>query len=309
MTLRHLRIYLEVYRCGSITQAAKKLYISQPSVSQVIQELESHYGLHLFDRISRRMQPTEEGRRFYDYAYHIIALFDELEEGAQHWEASGRLRIGCSVTIGTHFLPGLLLRFRRMYPELTITAQIRNSTQLEELVYQGKLDLALVEGLQSNPHLTHIPLSTDKLVVIAPPGHPLADRDRVEVSELAGQPFVLRETGSAGRDIFDGLMASHGFVVEPLIESISTEAVLVAVASGLGLSVLPEMMVRQALQRGRVCRLQVGELELERQFSLIHHKNKYLTAPAQAFAALCQAMFARRALPAHADETEDKREK
>jgi DNA-binding transcriptional LysR family regulator len=100
MTIRHLRILVAVCECGSITTAAEKLYMTQPAVSLAIKELEEHYGVKLFDRLTRRIQITEDGRRMLDYAIHVVALFDEMEQAMKNPDAAGEIKIGSSLTIG-----------------------------------------------------------------------------------------------------------------------------------------------------------------------------------------------------------------
>ena len=104
MTLRHMKILVEVYRQNSVTKAAQALHLSQPSVSLALRELEDYYGVTLFERVGRRISPTECGREFYGYAVHVVSLMDELETRMRNWDAIGTVRIGATVTIGTYLL-------------------------------------------------------------------------------------------------------------------------------------------------------------------------------------------------------------
>ena len=106
MTLRHLRIFVTVCETGSMTAAAQILYIAQPAISLAVSEMEEHYKVRLFDRISRRLYLTDSGRQALEYARHIIALFDEMEQGVRGGQAAKELRIGTSITIGSCLLPG-----------------------------------------------------------------------------------------------------------------------------------------------------------------------------------------------------------
>ena len=118
MTLRHMKIFVSVYQNNGITRASEELHLAQPSVSLAIRELEDYYGIRLFDRISRRLYVTEQGRMFYDYALHIVSLFDEMELGIRNWEHMGTLRIGSSITIGNFLLPGLVKKFTTTHPKM-----------------------------------------------------------------------------------------------------------------------------------------------------------------------------------------------
>lgn len=105
MTLRHLRIFVAVCETGSMTAAASQLFIAQPSISLAVSEMEEYYGVKLFDRISRKLYLTENGRRALQYARHIIDLLDEMEQGVKDLDTVGQLRVGTSITIGTYLLP------------------------------------------------------------------------------------------------------------------------------------------------------------------------------------------------------------
>ena len=137
MTLRHLRIFVTVYQELSMTKASKKLHLAQPSVSLAVKELEQYYGICLFDRISRRLYPTQEGEMLYDYALHIVSLFDEMEENISDKGKSGIIRAGASVTIGNFLMPGLVARFTAEYPEVRVQVTVNNSEFLETAVNQN----------------------------------------------------------------------------------------------------------------------------------------------------------------------------
>ena len=118
-----MKIFSAVYRTGSVTKAAQELHLAQPSLSVAIRELESYYGVCLFERIGRRMHPTQSGETLYGYASHIVALFDDMEKQMRNWDSLGVLRVGASITIGTYILPALLHEYQMQTPELRIEAQ------------------------------------------------------------------------------------------------------------------------------------------------------------------------------------------
>lgn len=124
MTLRHLRIFVTVCETGSMTAAAQILYIAQPAISLAVSEMEEHYKVRLFDRISRRLYLTDSGRQALEYARHIIALFDEMEQGVGGGQAAKELRIGTSITIGSCLLPGYIRELKERFPSLTVQAAV-----------------------------------------------------------------------------------------------------------------------------------------------------------------------------------------
>ena len=169
MTLRHMKILVEVYRQNSVTKAAQALHLSQPSVSLALRELEDYYGVTLFERVGRRISPTECGREFYGYAVHVVSLMDELETRMRNWDAIGTVRIGATVTIGTYLLPELVRQYQAEFPALHVDVQVCRASQVEQLVLDNRIDLGLIETQQEHEELVAVPFSRDELQAIVPP--------------------------------------------------------------------------------------------------------------------------------------------
>lgn len=216
MTLRHMKIFVTVFQQGSITGAARELHLAQPSVSLVIKELENYYGLRLFERIGRHISPTEGSKEFYNYAIHIVSLFQEMEKKMKNWDAVGSIRIGTSITIGTHILPALTRRFQRKYPELRLEAFISKSSDIEQHLLNNSIDIGLIETQPEHPELTFTPFMEDTMCAIVPCHHPLAGQAEISLPQLAEYPFLMREHGSAGREILDAAFALKQISVRPV---------------------------------------------------------------------------------------------
>ena len=176
MTLRHMKIFVAVYQQKSITLASNRLHLAQPSVSLAIKELEEYYHIRLFDRLSRRIYPTENGHRFYEYALHIVSLFSEMENKIPAWDANAPLHIGSSITLGTCLLPSLVKTYQEQHPEIKIYVTIKNTGTIEQAVVDNQLDFALVEGTVTHPEIISEVFSADTLCMVAacrqPDGHP-----------------------------------------------------------------------------------------------------------------------------------------
>ena len=287
MTLRHMKILVEVYRRNSVTKAAQALHLSQPSVSLALRELEDYYGVALFERVGHRISPTECGREFYGYAVHVVSLMDELEKRMRNWDAIGTVRIGATVTIGTYLLPALVRRYQAEFPALHVDVQVCRASQVEQLVLDNRIDLGLIETQPEHEELAAVPFSRDELQAIVPPDSPLAGRGEVTIQELAQFPFLMREPGSAGRKALDGYLALHRLSVQPAWESVSTQALIKAVVEGLGVAVLPKLLIQQDVAAGNVVPLTLKE-PLRRTLNIVYHKRKYLSESMQRFIALCR---------------------
>lgn len=288
MTLRHMKIFVAVYQNCSITKAADQLHIVQPSVSLAIKELENYYGICLFDRIGRRIYPTAGGKNFYDYALHIVSLFDEMEQKIRDWDALGSVRVGASVTIGNLLLPQIVREFGRLHPDIQVSVTIGNADTIEQNVMDNLVDFAITEGEASFPQLKQERLLRDRFCVIAHPSHPLAGRGEVGLEDLLPYPFLLRESGSASRAMVDSLFLARNHTITPAWESTSTQALVRGVVNNLGISILPYYLAYQELTQELVVEIPVKNLELYRYFSIIYHQNKYLSESAKAFLALCR---------------------
>ena len=287
MTLRHMRIFVSVFQKNSITKAAQELHLAQPSVSLAVRELEDYYGIRLFDRIGRHIAPTECGKEFYRYAVHIVSLFNEMEKKMRNWDTFGTLRIGASITIGTHILPVLIRRYQEQFPDLTVEAKVSKSASVEDELIHSGIDLGLIETQPSHPDLRAVPFMTDSMCVITAPDHPLASAKSVSLTELSRFPFLMREKGSAGRELLDAAFSLQQITVSPRWESTSTQALVKAVAEGLGVSVLPYLLVKKDIEEGTVRQIPLDQ-PIRRNLNVIYHKSKFLTDNMRAFVDLCK---------------------
>lgn len=287
MTLRHLRIFTEVFRTQSVTAAARNLHLTQPAVTRAVQEMERHYGVLLFERIRRRLSPTAEARRLFPQANHILEAFDRMEEELRDRDGQGLVRVGATVTLGGALLPGLVQRFRQQNPGVEVRVTVANGDAIAASLEENRLDLALLEGRVNNRDLHCVPVGSDHLCLVLPLSHPLAKQAAVTVEELAALPLLVREPGSTARALLEETLLSQGFSLDPLWESTDTEALLQGVIHGLGAAVLPEQTAAMGVQQGLVCTRPVTGAVFARQRILAWHRDKYLTGSMQRFIDLC----------------------
>lgn len=247
MTLRHFRIFIEVASAGSITQAARNLYLTQPTVSTAVRELEEHYGTLFFDRINQRLRITGEGRRFLDYARHFIQMYDEMELAFSNSGISGVLRIGASTNVGISYLPRFMQLFQETYPQVHTQVHIQTTAQTEAMLLNGALDLAIVGGTIRSEQIALTPLFQEHYTAICAPGHPMAGKT-VSINTFMKQPLLFREVGSTSYEVFQNAIRQTGCEVTPAWESTSQEAILEAVRLGLGVTILPSAMLEAELR-------------------------------------------------------------
>lgn len=277
MTIRHLKTFCAVCEEGGITRAAEKLCVAQPSVSQTIGELERYYGVSLFDRVGRRLVLTPEGERLRVKAQEAIASFSEFEEAARDTKARHIIRIGSSVTAGQMVLPRLIAAIETTLDCAECRAIADSAAAVEQLVEEGSLDFALVEGSVSRA-LAAEAVFSDRLLAVCSAGMKI--KNTLSPSELVSLPLLLRRRGSASRDLLDERLSALGLKAQPKLSSSSNSVLLAAAREGLGVAVLPEALVAAELAAGRLKEVRIQGPELSRRWFAVRRQDKKFT-PAQ----------------------------
>lgn len=289
MTFRHIRVFLAVCdNQNNLTQAARQLFITQPSVSVAIREIEQEYGLQLFDRLGKKLYLTQEGALFLQYARRLDGVLHDMEMNLRHPGRQHLLRVGASVTIGSYFLPGYLEAFHRQHPEVEVRVRIEPSQTLEEELLRSELDFALLERPVHSPMLLREPYQEDHLVVITPNRPPYTEMKTMSQEQLRHERLLLRDQGSGPRDLIDLVTAQAGFQLEPVWEGTSIIALINGVKCGLGISIQPFQLVRPEAEAGHLLIMKVDGMDFLRTFDLVVHKDKVLSTPMADFFELCR---------------------
>jgi len=287
MTIRHLKIFITVADCGKMRKAAELLYISQPSVSQAIREIEEYYGVKLFERLSQRIYITDEGRLLLSYARHIVDSFENMESAMQGLGTRRKIRIGASVSVGTCLINDLIGELEKRIDGIDISVTVNNTSEIENMILRSSLDLAVVEGVVDNSEIVKHAVCEDELVMVCGQNHPLYDIDMVSLDMLAGQSLISRERGSIERNQFEQYLAERGITIEKKWECTNTEAIKNAVINGRGLAILSRMVVGAEVGRGSLRVLRIEDVCIKRQINLIYHKNKFISGEIQSFIDVC----------------------
>lgn len=290
MTIRHLNVFIKVADLGSMTAAAEELFIAQPSVSQTIKELEKHYNVRLFERLSRKLYITEEGRQLLSYARYIVSLFDEMEQKMRQSAENSKLKIGASITIGTCILSQLYSRYLLDYPKADIETIVDNTTIVEDMVLKSEIDFALVEGPIHSDDIVSKAFMDDELILICGHNHPFRTRQHVLLQDLEGESLILRESGSGTRELFENTMLSRGLDMNIKAVCNSAAAIKNAVICNMGVSVISKMIVEEELKSKKLFHIDIDDAKFERQFNIIYHKNKYISKAIEDFWKLCYSL-------------------
>lgn len=287
MTIRHLEIFVTVVDCGKMSRAAEKLYITQPSVSQAIRELEDYYGVRLFERLSKQLYLTDEGRTLLSYARYIVDSFEDMELTMKNRGSIGRLRIGASVSVGTCLLGEKLNCLEAKLPGIETEITVCNTSVIEEMVLKSELDVGLVEGFVDSGDIVRIPVYEDELVIVVGRSHPLYGQKNLTLSCLNGQNYISRETGSAEKNQLEQMLNVKEMNLKRIWSCTNTEAIKNAVMEGRGFAILSRMIVKKEAAEGSL-QIILEENSMKRDIQLIYHKDKYLSEGLKTFLDICR---------------------
>ncbi|MCC3868787.1 LysR family transcriptional regulator [Terrisporobacter mayombei] len=277
MTIRHLRIFIEVARTGKMSLAAQRLFISQPTVSQTIRELEDHYGQKLFERLSKKLYITSFGKELLSYATQVVEQFDNLEKTMNDNLHIENLRIGASVTVGTCLLSKIIKEFHSVAPRVNTYAYVNNTTMVEKKLLESDLDIAIVEGEIHSQDLVTTPVIDDYLVLLCNNNHPLSKKEKITLYDLENQRFAMREDGSGTREFFEQILQKYKVQIQLVYEASSTDTIRRAILDDDCLSLLSIHTFEEDIICGKIHIIKTDLNTLKRSFKLVHHKDKIMT--------------------------------
>jgi len=277
MTIKHLRVFIEVAESGKMSIAAAKFYLSQPTVSQIIKELEEHYGFLLFERLSKKLFITEEGKKLLYYSKQVVQQFDELESKMLESSKMQTLRIGSTITVGSCLINDIIKEFECIDDTVEIYSYVNNTQAIEEELLKANIDIALVEGIVKSQDLISIPVVDDYLVLVCDKNHPLAEHRHFTVETLNDQRFVMREKGSGTREQFENYINKQGITIKESVVANCPTAMINAVIEQGCLAVLSVRLVQKQIKDGTIVVLKNKDCTWNRSFSVVYHKNKFLS--------------------------------
>jgi LysR family transcriptional regulator, transcriptional activator of the cysJI operon len=277
LKIENLKIFCLVVDEGTISQAARLSFISQPAVTRQIHQLEDFYGTLLFNRDEGKLKVTEAGKMLYPFAKSIVNEFNHSKEVIQQsiGEYNENLRVGASLTIGEFLLPNLLGRFKKQQPEIKVTLTIKNTPNILNDLSNDVIDLALVEGIVENSDFIVEKFADDELILVCPTDHPWKNRNSIKIEELGNERMIWREAISGTRLIVENALREYGILdkIESYMEISSTQAIKSAVEAGLGISILPRLTVARELDQGILQEVKIAGIDITRNLWLVK-KNK-----------------------------------
>ncbi|PTS82789.1 LysR family transcriptional regulator [Pseudomonas sp. HMWF032] len=287
MDLATLNAFIAIAELGSFSEAAERLFLTQPAVSKRIASLEQQLSVRLFDRLGREVSLTEAGRALLPRAYQILNVLDDTRRALTNLngEISGRLTLATSHHIGLHRLPPLLRAFTRAHPQVALDIQFLDSEVAYEEVLHGRAELAVITLAPETREPVHaVAVWDDPLDFVAAPEHPLARSQAISLADVAHHPAVFPGGNTFTHHIVRRLFEAQGLTPNIAMSTNYLETIKMMVSIGLAWSVLPRTMLDD-----QVARLPLPGIQLTRQLGYISHTERTLSNAARAFMNLLDA--------------------
>ncbi len=279
ITMQQMEAIIALVQEGSFSRAAKKMLLTQPALTKNIKNIEICLGVRVVNRSTSGISLTPEGKIIYEYARRIIKLRNDAGEKINqlHENTGGEIYIGASTIPATYILPRALSLFRKKNNDARVHVQTADSEEVMNMVLAGEVEIGLIGKEALNRKLLAEPLWKDRLVLAVPRHHPWCQRKSITFEDLSQEPFVIREKGSATRDVLECYLKEHN---APALTQFnicsefgSSEAIKEAIIAGLGVSILSLHAIKRELVQGLLREIKIAGLpDMERVFYLIRQK-------------------------------------
>ena len=273
ISLRHYLIFRTVAETESFTKAAQRLFITQSAVSHTIKEMEESMGTPLFERLSKHIYLTSCGKLLLEEVVPLLAAYESLEKRLGQLERKAPVHLVSSITIASFWLPDILRTLKGTATPFYV--KVVPAAEAVQVLLSGKADLALIEGVPPDGPFISTKFSEYDLKVVCAPDY-LYKKD-INIRDFCMENLLLREQGSAIRDVLDSQLYLQNIAIHPVWESVNSSALIQAAKAGLGLTVLPEVLVHQELLDGVLCAVDVDGLSLQNNLYIVWHKDKSIT--------------------------------
>lgn len=279
MNFRKIKIFYETATELNMTKVAKKMYISQPSISQAIHEIEEELNVKLFDRIGKKIYLTEEGNIYLNYVRRILNLHEECLKTIDDMgkNQKGKIKIGASSTIGIYILPDIIKGFLQNNSGIEISLSVFNTEKIEKMILENEIDFAFVEGNTSHSEIVTEEVWEDELIFICSPTHRWNKKLYLSKQDIEDEKLIMRETGSGTRQVVEAFLKNNDIKYNVFMELGNTEGIKKSVEANLGVSCLSKRSVIEKIDNGTLSGFRLKDEKINRMLSLIYHKDKFLS--------------------------------
>lgn len=278
MDLHQLKIFLSVYKTRNFSKAGKAMFLTQPTISEHIKNLEEELKCKLFDRIGKRVIPTKEADILYEETLDLIDKFENLKDSLQKIKQlpSGNILIGTSSIPGTYIIPALIPEFKNSYPDIYIQIDISDSAEVINNLLSYNILIGLVGTKISNPMIKYKTFMWDELVIASPN---FIKKSTITPEELLKYPFIMRESGSGTRKETEKFLKETGIDTDKLkivCTLGSTDAVKQAIKNGLGISILSIHSIKDEIECNKLKAVRIKGHEMKRIFYIVTNTKRTL---------------------------------
>lgn len=276
--LERLRVFIFAAESLSFSEAAKRMHLTQPTVSHHVKALEQSMGVELFDRSGKGVRLTEAGRLLLPWAHKLVRQAIEVQDLMASFDEgiAGQLRIACSTTAGKYILPQLAARFCQRYANIHVSILACRPQHVVPRLLQKDANLAVVSSYNlCGDELECQEFFRDAITLIVPRGHPWALRHQIEPADLLEERIIMRERTSGTRRVLQTELAKHDITEDHLntfLELGNAEAIVRTVQAGFGVSFVSNLAADWALELGRVVAVPVTGLQLQRAIYMVRPK-------------------------------------
>lgn len=276
LTFKQLNLFVAIAHSGSLSQGAKKVFLSQPAASVALAELERRLGQPLFDRLGKRLVLNSNGLQLFPKAVELIERLNLTEQLFENksLELSGTLKIGTSMTIGNYIAAPLIAQFMQAHPKVHLVQKVANSETIIQELEKFQLDIGFIEDECFSENLLAEKWGEDELVVFSSPAHPLAQSQAINVKELAQAEWVMREQGSGTRHMMEKYIRPKNIRVEVG----STPVIKQIVATSNCLGCVSRYALENEFKEKTLTKLTLKKCLMKRDFLQVIHREKYQTA-------------------------------
>jgi DNA-binding transcriptional LysR family regulator len=299
MEVRQLHTFCVLAEELNFTRTAERVHTVQSNVTSQIKSLEEELGSPLFDRLGKRVVLTEAGHRLRPYAEKALAAMDQGHRAVKFGaEPAGPLYVGAPESVLTYRLPEVLKLFRKRYPKVDLIFRPDSDEKLADALESGKLDLAIsMSDSVDGAHLSSIRMRTEDIYLFGTPDHPLAIRKKVYPKDLIDQTLLLTEAGCGYRKKLDMQLALANVMPQHITEFSTIEAIKQCVNAGMGLGLLPEIVIASELRKRQFALLNWQGAKMSIATYIVWHKDKWMSPSMQAFLDVLKAKLQRASLP------------
>lgn len=284
MELRNLYTYSKVCETMSFSKAAEELGYAQSTVTAQVAQLEEELGVQLFDRSGKRFRLNAKGEELLDYANRLTALADEARASLSDDKTPrGLLRLGTIDSLGATLLPEVLREYLLDCPQVRVQVLTGSTREILEMLRQGRIDLMLtLDELLYDPDLTCAWEREEDILFLCAPEHPFAGKE-ITLAQAVEENLLLTEERCNYRGALERTCATRCLPLRSSLEVGNTSMILEYTKQNMGVSLLPQLIARQALEEGSVTTFSVRELRLTMAIQLIYRKSKWCSPAMETF--------------------------